>query len=348
MTRNVAVRDFLTGLLALSAIVGLCALLILFGEMAELGRSFYRFQIILPSAGGLGPTSPVMVNGVKVGQVEDAEVAPRGAVLTLRVREGVRIPRAAVLSIEKGLIGDASLEFAVSHMNTASLAPSDFIADGEVFETTARGSAIDRLAESIQRPLDRLTASADRIDTLADTWTRTGQRLNELLAPRTTAEVDAGQSATIASTIARLDAALASANRWLADETLKNNVQGIASRANAVLDDLRTFLASWTETADSVDLAAQEINGATKNINDRMGELADQALGTLRRLDAAAAELGKTLEGANKGEGTIGQLVTNPDLYRSLNSAARRLDRLLEEMQLLVEQLKVEGIRLRL
>ena len=65
----------------------------------------------------------------------------------------------------------------------------------------------------------------------------------------------------------------------------------------------------------------------------------------------AADELGTTLERfrqllvkIDEGEGTVAQLINNPDLYRSLADAATRLEQTLIEVQLLVQKLKTEGI----
>ncbi|CAG0983147.1 hypothetical protein PHYC_01877 [Phycisphaerales bacterium] len=348
MFRNPIVRDFLTGLFALSAVAGFCALLILFGEITDLGAKYYRFQVILPSAAGLGPTSPVTVNGVKVGQVVKAEVAPQGAALTLKIRDGVKIPKDSTLSIEKGLIGDASLEFAIGAADVAALNPSALFEEGSVVESKVTGSFFDRLAESIQKPLDRLSSSADRIDKLADTWTATGVRINELLEARTLADVESGKPANVASTIARIDAAVASADRWMNDDQLRAGVKDTLTRAGATMDDLRKFLEAWTATADSVDLAAQKLEGAAGSIDKHAAELTAEAVQTLRHVDAAAAELAKTIESANKGEGTVGQLLTNPDLYKSLTSSSQRLEKVLTELQLLVEKFRAEGVQIKL
>ncbi|GJQ29291.1 MAG: hypothetical protein HBSAPP03_11750 [Phycisphaerae bacterium] len=348
MFRNAVVRDFLTGLFALGAIAGLCAILVLFGEIAEFGASYYRFTVVLPSASGLGSTSPVMVNGVKVGQIEKAEVSPEGAALTVKIKREVRVPRSAVLSVEKGLIGDASLEFTIPPGSAMNLRPEEYIVDGATLVAPVAGSFFDRLAESIQKPLDRLSASADKIDALASAWTTTGQRLNDLLESRSLADVESGKAPNIASTIERLDRALASADTWLRDEQIRSGVKDILARAGVVLGDMQSFLTAWTETADSVDLAAQHLDQAAGEISVKTNELAAQAMQTLRRVDAAAAELGKSIEAANKGEGTVGQLLTNPDLYKSLTGSAQRLERVLVELQLLVEQMKAEGVKIKL
>jgi phospholipid/cholesterol/gamma-HCH transport system substrate-binding protein len=47
---------------------------------------------------------------------------------------------------------------------------------------------------------------------------------------------------------------------------------------------------------------------------------------------------------ANDGQGTIGLLLNNPDLYKSLDDAAAKLNRTLIELQALIEQMRAEGV----
>ncbi len=344
MFKHPLLRDFLTGLFALGAVAGLGAILILFGEMSDLGTRYYRFSVVMPSAAGLGPTSPVTVNGVRVGQVLESRVAEEGAVLLVKVRQDVRIPVDAPVSVERGLIGDSSLEFGVR----AGMTRGEPVQNGGRMVADASGSFFDRLAESIQGPLNRLTASADKFDELAETWAETGRLVNGLLRPRTPAEVDAGEPANIASVVARLDGVGASAEAWLRDESLRSGVKDTIARAGSVLADMQTFLEAWTATADSVDETAQKIGSAAENVDAQAVTLAREASAVLRRMDAAAGEFERTLMAVNAGEGTAGQLARNPDLFNSMNSAARRLETVLTELTLLVQQMKAEGVKIKL
>ncbi len=73
-----------------------------------------------------------------------------------------------------------------------------------------------------------------------------------------------------------------------------------------------------------------------------------------KRLVPVLDELATTLEEirqltrlARQGEGTIGQLLNNPDLYRSLTDAVTRLERVLSEVQLLTQEIRTEGLTLK-
>ena len=50
------------------------------------------------------------------------------------------------------------------------------------------------------------------------------------------------------------------------------------------------------------------------------------------------------MSGINRGEGTVGQLARNPELYNSVKDAADRLEMALRELQLRVQKYKDEGI----
>jgi len=331
--RTTVVRDFFTGLTALVGLVGLFIMLILFGEFSDFGQKHYVFTVNLSTAAGLSATSPVTLNGVRVGQIESTAIRMSpdvGATLRVRVREGTKIPRKATVAIERSLVGDASLDFVVP----VNLVPDGFIVEGEVVDAGEPSSLINRLTSMVEKPLERLTATADNIDKLAATYTTFGERLNEMIEPRTVAEVDGGKEPNLRTTIARADQALAGASKWLGDDALLAQSRTLIERANQVLTD--------------VSALAGNLEQKTTKAGAQIDAVAAQALVTLRNTETAAGELAQALETVNKGGGTLGKLVNNPDLYNSLNDAAKRLDRALSEFQLLVEKYKTEGLPLKL
>jgi phospholipid/cholesterol/gamma-HCH transport system substrate-binding protein len=335
MKMQPVILDFLTGAVALFGLVGTIIVLILFGEFTDTGRKFYHFTLHVPSAGGLSNTSAVTLNGVKVGQVTGTAVLPppaNGAEIMVKIYEEIKIPRAVQVSVDKSFVGDASLEFRVPPHATAA-ALTDVIQPDSVFEASEAASTLERLASSIQKPLQRFGQTAEKIEALADTYTRVGDRINELLEPRTLADVESGKEPNIRSTIARADKALAQATSVISDEQLVGEAKKVLARANAVMDDVSGLAKTWTNTATNLD---QKVNTVTAD-----------AAGTLQATQKAATELATALETINRGQGTMGQLLQNPDLYNSLRDAAQRLDRALNEVQMLVEKYRAEGLPLK-
>ncbi len=342
MSIKPVIRDFFTGVLAIVGLLGAIAMMFLFGEFADTGKKFYNFTIHVNSASGLTTTSVVTLNGVKVGQVTGMSVVPppgNGAEVKVKIYEGTRIPAAAIVAIEKGFVGDASLEFQIpAHLTAAAIAET--IQPDTTFEGGDASSGFAKLASALERPLSRFSDTADRIDTLAATYTALGQRLNEMVEPRSLADVEGGKDPNIRSAIARADAAMRQISRLLDDDHIVGEARASLARANALMDEVSTLGKAWTQTATSVDAQVTKVS-------DSVQALTSEAAGTLRATERAATELGTTLEAVNKGQGTVGQLVNNPDLYNALRDAAQRLDRALTAVQLLVEKYRAEGIPLR-
>lgn len=341
------VRDFVTGATAIAGLSALAIMLILFGETKNIFNKTYEFDLRLPAAGGMREGAPVTLNGVRIGQVRKAtilEAPQRGVDLRLRINDGVKIPRAVSVAIDKSFVGEAVLDFAIPDgAGAADLAtlikPDEVVSDKQVT------SLFGQLTDMVEEPLRKLSKAADKIDALASTYNDAGveiktvaKRLNDMLEPRTLADVAAGKPANVASTMARVDAALTSADKWLGDEQLRADAKLIVQKGQRVMDDASTLVKSWTATGESVqktvDQSAAKIDAALSSIQS-----------TASKADKAADEFAKLLEGINQGKGTAGQLATNPDLYNSLKDAATRLDRALTEFQALMEKVKAEGIR---
>lgn len=344
------VRDFLTGLTAIAGVCGLFITLMVFGELSNVGQKRYQLTVHVGNASGLNDSSPVTLNGVKVGQVSKIDVrmdGTPGAQLTLRIREEAKIPRASMVTIDKGLLGDAGLEFSIPPELTVA-ERGDVMMAGETVDLGSPMSPIERITKLVEKPLTRLASTADSVDELARTYKQVGDRLNDMLEPRTQAEVAAGKSPNLRSTLERADAAIASAQNWLGDDELRTNTRDTIARAKNLTDELTTLSKAWTVTAAKTDETLSSVATDTRRLSDRataaIETLSAKADTTLTSAQAAAAELETVAARINRGEGTLGQLANNPDLYRSLNDATQRLDKALADLQGLIAQFRTEGI----
>jgi len=349
------VRDFFVGATAISGVIVLVLGMIFFGTL-NLEKT-YTFKVRLTSAGGLARASRVTMNGVAIGQIDSAKILPPdigGVELTLLVKSEIVVPRKAAVGIEKGLIGDASLDFVVP----PGLTPAeikDVITPGATFEGGSPGSLFDKLVGALEKPMERLTVTAEKIDKLADIYTAVGERINEAIEPRTIADVKSGKAPNIRSLVERIDITLADADQVLGDKNIQQQIKDIVAKADLIMSDAQSVVATIKQTAgkldstiDTADKTIKEVGAATTNATTKVNAVADQAVSALRKTEDAAANLATVLETAARGEGTIGQLMQNPDLYNNLRDAAARLEKALTEFQLMVEKFKAEGIRLKL
>lgn len=334
-----SMRDFMTGLVAIIGILGLSTLFILFGQISEATQKHYTVVIHTPTAAGLKDTATITLNGVRVGQLKKIRILPgnKGVELTAQIRDGTSIPRSVDMTVESSFVGETSLEMTIPATATDEQL-AQLIQPGETVTGKRLRTLFTRITEGVQEPLNRLTKTAEKIDTLADEYTKVGKNLNEMLEPRTVAEVDSGKAPNIRSAMARLDSALAGADAWLSDDEFRTRAKDLITKADGIADQLGTTVTSINSAATKLDGA---IGTTTDKISAAMGTLND----TLRDMQGAAEQFAVALEAVNQGKGTVGQLMNNPDLYHSLNDAAKRLEKALAEVELLAQKIKAEGVK---
>jgi phospholipid/cholesterol/gamma-HCH transport system substrate-binding protein len=340
-------RDFFTGLTALAGLVGLVFVLILFGEMTGVAERNYPFKVTISNAAGLAETSPVTIDGVRVGRVTKLEaVQGVGARVHVLVKQGVRIPRKAAVSIDRGFVGDSSMEFQTVGLSQADLA--DVIQPDDVVDGGSPQTLLGTVQELVKGPVERLTTTAEKIEELAAEYKRLGEQLNDLMEPRTLADVQAGKAPNLRSTMERLDKAIANADAWLGDSEFRGSAKDLVARANRVIDQAGELTIAWTKTAQTVEGTVKNVEGQAQQVSDEFRQLSTKAQDVLTRAQDAASQFANTMEKINNGQGTAGRLLNDPELYENLNDAASRLDRALLEAQQLIEKYKAEGIRLKL
>lgn len=339
--RKTFARDFMVGLTALVGLAGLIAMLVLFGELSNFGRRTYDLTALMTNAAGLRAGAPVTLNGVKVGEVSSVTVRvtpPVGAVVVFKVRHEVRIPRAALTSIDKSFVGESALEFTLPPKLTQAQVDDSF-KQGDNFDAGSPKTPLANFAEMVSEPLQRISTTAKSIEKLADEYTILGQRLNELVEPRTAADVAGGKPPNARSVIERLDHALAGVESIAGDKELIANAKALVARADQTMQDASKVARAWEKTAAGVDESMSDVKR-------KVDQIAEQIVGSLSKAEKAGDELAGLLESVRKGQGTVGQLMTNPDLYNSIQGAAERLDRALEEFRLLVEKMRKEGVKI--
>ncbi len=343
-----ATRDFLTGMVALAGLAGLAALLFIFGEVRNLFAKTYEFQIRVDQAGGLRPTSDVALQGVRIGTVVSITNAlddpQHGVDVKLKVQGDAKIPREFSLYLDKGFVGDAVLDFQIPpgvKISDATIIHKDEILPG----TRSVDSLFRRVETAMAAPLEKIGTAAERV-------AKIGEKADEFFEPRTIKDVEAGKSPNLWSTVQRVDLALAGANRWLGDEGMHTDAKELISKAKLAIDDVQKTAISLKETAESIKATSEAAQTQIQTQGERIGKATDQLAQamtqTLGRVDQTAGEIQKIALRINEGEGTLGQLSKNPDMYNSIRDAAVRLDKALMELQLLMQKLKDEGIPIKL
>lgn len=323
-------RNIAVGLTTLGGLIGLLALLFLFGYLPRFLETGYLVEIRYNHASGLHADSPVRLNGIDVGKVESIRLNGQGgagvAVLA-RIQRHVRLPAGIVPTVEAPLVGgSAAVEFVVEDMDqdTPDTVPTDgsAVIKGQVGSLASQFS--QELRDAIAEPAARFDELSESFNALSTQWQAVAENLRAMTEPRDLGDVDGGRTpGNLATVLERADArlaemetALANVNRWAGDETLRRDVQTTAANAAE---------------------ASEKLNASIDRVEKRLIALADDYAKIAGTVQALADD-------ARAGEGTVAKLLNDPALYNNLNDSAKRLQKALDEAALLIEKWKAEGV----
>ncbi len=347
-------RNLIVGITAVAGLVGLATMTILFGYAPQWLESGYVVQIQMNRSGGLIESSRVRLNGIDVGRITSVQLQDpptKGVMLQAMIREQVRIPEQANASVAQPLLGGTpALVFTVSHIEDAQemvYLPTD--GTGKI--TGSSATLYDKLADSLREPAEAFGRLSNRFETLSEEWEQVGRNLRDLTDPRTTAEVDGGADATLASTMARADARLRdmkevidNINRWVGDEQLQADVRETVAST-------KDFTSRMNESAEKVDAIVNDARGLITDARTTVSQTGENVDAALTRYVAVADELSAavdsmrtSLAAVENGKGTMGKMVNDPELYHNMNESMSQLEQAIIDFRLLIKKWQAEGV----
>jgi len=260
----------------------------------DLFSSTSHYFIVYDKVGGLAESSPVEVNGYKVGVVQSIRfLDPESGrlLVTVSVDRGFSLPRNTVAEITTAsLIAGMKIQFVY----------------GQGPGTYSNGDTIPgRLAESVIAKVENeLAPFKDKISDLISVIDSVISSVNDIMDPRFKTDLRSG-IASLSSTAKSLDeselkATLLNINKFT--QTLAENS-----------DKLSSTFSSLESVADT--LAAADIYTSINNLK--------------QSLEKASS----LIENLSNGEGTAGQLLTNDTLYYNLSNSLGSLNLLLLDMK---------------
>ena len=323
--------NIIVGITALVGLAGTMCLLLLFGHVPAWLESGYEVAVRINNASGLTQDSRVRLSGIDIGRVISVRLrggTQQGVEAITLINDEVRIPAGVRVRAESPLLGSSpTLAFDVDHLTpqemTQSL-PADGSAVLEGESLTLISQFAGHLEAAIQEPARKFAQLTDRFDQLSAEWTMVGSNLNRLIEVRSVDDVDSGAaSANLATVLTRADdrlkqlqSTLEGINQWATDQTLREDIAATAVNARQLTQSL----------GESVD-----------RLTNRYVAVADDLSGVVETMRLV-------LDKAQSGQGTIGKLFHDPALYNNLNDSAQRLEKTLDEIRLLVQKWKAEGL----
>lgn len=260
----------------------------------DLFSSTSHYYVIYDKVGGLAESSPVEVNGYKVGVVQSIKfLDPESGrlLVTLSVDKGFKLPGNTVAEITTAtLIAGMKIQFVY----------------GKGPGTYSGGDTIPgRLAESIiTRFENELIPLKNKLSELISSIDSVIGSINEVMDPHFRSDLRSGMTS------------LSNTARDIEEAQLKQTLENINKFTRMLADNSDKLTSTFSSLESITDtLAAADIYTSVNNL--RLG------------LEKAA----ELMQNLNKGEGTAGQLMTNDSLYRNLSGSLESLNLLLADMK---------------
>jgi phospholipid/cholesterol/gamma-HCH transport system substrate-binding protein len=268
------------------------------------GKDFLKstaiYYTVYDKVGGLAESSPVEINGYKVGVVRSLDFidAKSGRLLVeFSVKKNFKLPKNTVAEIVPvSLLGGMKVQFVY----------------GKGPGTYSEGDTIPgRLAESLMDKIDtEILPVKDKLSNLIVVLDSVISSVDEIMSPEFKAELGATLS-HLNSTTASLDQVIGSKeNEFAATIDNINKFTQMLSDNSGKMSKTFNNLETITDT-----LAAADISASVSNLKVS--------------LEKAAA----LMDNLNKGKGSAGQFLTNDTLYTNLANSLESLNVLLKDMK---------------
>ncbi|MGV3589079.1 MAG: MlaD family protein [Adhaeribacter sp.] len=284
---------------ALLGVVAIAALY--FGYRFLKGTDFFsstkKYYVVYPNVDGLAVSGPVMLNGIRVGVVQDMKLMPEQ---NNQIKVGI--------TVQEGIaVGDSTI---------ASLTSSDLLGGKAITlflgKNNVRYKGGENLLPHVERSITTmLTEKAMPVLGQVDS---TLVRFNALL--------NADAKRNIQSIIANTNAT---------SELIRTTMLANQRNISTITANMSALTTSLRETEQKFSQLASNLNEITDTLrNAPMTAMIRNTNQTVQEAQAALSKLNQTL---SENNGTVGRLMNDDSLYANMNASTASLNALLQDLK---------------
>ena len=288
-------KEIKVGLLAVVALIAL-ALGFNFLKGSNLLSSDRTYYAVYPTVNGLAVGAPVLLNGIKVGQVKNLELQPQdgnSVRASLELEKGVAVGDSTTVNLTGSLLGSTTLTMMLGN-NTKKYS------GGETLLTKLHVSLTDLVQQRAQSTLDTVNSTLSHINGFLNKDAQTNIQ-GTLVGARESTEA---LQRLIASNQANIN-------------EITRNLAHMSAALNKSTAKLDRIADNFTQLSDSVKAAP--VGPALRRLNATMGE-AQQTMASVNR-------------SLTDQKGSLGKLIADSTLYNNLNATAASSNALISDMK---------------
>nr|WP_314493018.1 MlaD family protein [uncultured Chryseobacterium sp.] len=294
-------KELKAGLIAILAVVGF---VVLFQFMK--GRSLFTtdniFYAKYDNVEGLTQSSPVSINGLKVGQVD--KITPQTSkdgkihfIVKITVDDNFEFSRNSNLEIfEPSLMGGKEMRVNLFYGGPTAK-------DGDTLKGAFKLGMMNSLSSQVGPVKDQLQTVLHRVDSLM-------VNANQVMNAQNREEIKVLLH-NLNRTVGALETTAGSVNRLVGNNDPK--LQKVLDEASLTMKSGKVTLDKYGNLAESID--TQKLNATIANLDNTVGQL------------------NKVVSGIDRGEGSLGKIMKDDQLYNNLNAASTNLNSLIEDLK---------------
>ena len=287
-------REVKTAVLVIS---GLVMFVFLFNylkgnNLLDSSRSFY---VVYDNVEGLASSTPVTINGLSVGKVQEISFNNDGSgslLVKLLVDSDFEFSKNSKAELyEAGLIGGKAIAIIPAFDNAENAKKGDYL----------EGGVKAGLSELVNQ---RLTPLQEKIETMMVSADSLLNNLNDVF--------DSQTKANLKNSIAGLNTTITSFGET--SKSLNNLVENNQEQIKSALTNVETITSNLTKVTDSL---------ANANLGN-----------TIKDLQSTINNFNSVLASIDEGKGSIGKLFKDEGLYNNLKGATKEMEELLRDIKL--------------
>lgn len=252
---------------------------------------------------GLQPSAAIQIRGLQVGKVEAIELNPngKGVKVTLAIKKKYELPRGTVAQLFSGdLLGSKAIRLDLAAMG------GGIVESGETLPSNIEGGMLDQISTEISPLLKSVQSVAFHTDSL-------------LLSVNAILNENARQK--LSTAVSELEGTM---NHF---QNVSATLDSRSAAIGRIIDNADRLAARLSANSGNIDSILNNANALTAQLKNAPIEQ------TVNDLQAASNQLQEVMGKINRGEGTMGAIVNDKELYQNLNTTVSELSKLAADLK---------------
>jgi len=292
----------------------------------------YTFEASYPDVEGISVASPIQINGLPVGAVSSIRVNPddvQTMIVTFDIEGEFQLPTStkALIASPSGVIGSKRIILSFDELCDGS----NCLEGGEMLEGGYRGL------------ISTLVSGKEIDDVLGGLRTNLGPMMDTIIQSIASEEAEN----SIASSMRNMD--LLSANLAAATGQLNSLLRQSTDNITETMSNIAIVTGSFAKTHEDLEKLITNFSSLSEEIaSSNLGETLSKTTETIQGANDLLASLESTvdktstsltsvnslLQKIDTGQGTMGKLMNDPEIYHNLKATSEHLALLLQDLRL--------------